>query len=304
MVELATMLGRVPRLAHVFGPFGLVCPTLVMAGTIACRGGEQGGKTRANQVLQRGDVVVVERTAAEFFEGRVLSITATSLKVQTSEDGEPVLVALSDAYRVMDAQREATPGAPAICNDHPQHWAACRVTAKNGPLIVAMLSTGSDASLPTERVMRPSAVTALNIKKTFESNESRRRFDEAAVGAGNPQRPQGWIPEVREPVIARRGPNWFTAHVAGMLEDGGVLVLFEGSDRPEAVSGNSVVPMPPYTRNFTKGDFALARPKSATEPWQRMRVEAVGPEEAIVVSDDGERQRFEARQLVPVVPRP
>jgi hypothetical protein len=88
-----------------------------------------------------------------------------------------------------------------------------------------------------------------------------------------------------------------------MLEDGGVRVLFEGTDRAEAVPASHVVPMPPYTRSFTRGDFALIRPRSATEPWARVRVEAIGPEEAVVVGDDGERKRYEARQLVPVIPR-
>jgi hypothetical protein len=85
-----------------------------------------------------------------------------------------------------------------------------------------------------------------------------------------------------------------------MLEDGGVRVVFEGTDRAEAVPGSYVVPMPPYTRSFSLGDFALVRPKSATEPWARVRIEAIGPEEAVVVDDAGERQRFEARQLVPL----
>jgi hypothetical protein len=86
-----------------------------------------------------------------------------------------------------------------------------------------------------------------------------------------------------------------------MLEEGGVRVLFQGSDHPEAVPPNSVVPMPPYPRTVSRGDFALARPKSAAEPWLRVRVEALGPEEAVVIGEDGERQRFEARELVPLV---
>jgi hypothetical protein len=88
-----------------------------------------------------------------------------------------------------------------------------------------------------------------------------------------------------------------------MLEDGGVRVLFEGTDRAEAVPASHVVPVPPYTRSFSRGDFALIRPRSATEPWERVRVEAIGPDEAVVVGEDGERRRWEARQLVPVVPR-
>jgi hypothetical protein len=247
--------------------------------------------------------VIVERTAAEFFEGRVLSVTPSGLKIQTSGDGEPVVVAVGDAYRPAHAPRESEPGASAICNDRPAHWTACRVVARDGSNLRATLGSGGEVSLPAERVLKPSAVTALNVKQLFEVGEARRRFDEAATSAGQPQRPSGWIPEVREPVIARRGPHWFTAHVSSMLEDGGVRVLFEGTDRPEALPPSHVVPMPPYTRSFSRGDFALTRPRSATEPWARVRVEAIGPEEAVVVGDDGERRRHEARQLVPVVPR-
>jgi hypothetical protein len=58
--------------------------------------------------------------------------------------------------------------------------------------------------------------------------------------------------------------------------------------------------MPPYTRSASRGDFALVRPKSATEPWVRVRIEAIGPEEAVVIDDAGERRRFELRQLVPL----
>jgi hypothetical protein len=268
-----------------------------------CRKGDSARGVRAEGTFERGDVVIVERTAAEFFEGRVLSVSPSGLKIQTSEDGEPVVVATNDAYRLQHVPRESTPGAPAICGDRPKHWAACRVVASEGPSLRATLTSGAEVSLPADRVLRPSAVTALNVKKLFEVGESRRRFDEAAASAGQPQRPNGWIPEVHEPVIARRGQNWFTAHVASLLEDGGVRVLFEGADRPEVVPSTHVVPVPPYTRSFSRGDFALTRPKSATEPWARVRVEAIGPEEAVVVGDDGERRRYEARQLVPVIPR-
>src|SRR5690242_6197744 len=79
-------------------------------------------ESRRTSSFGRGDVVVVERTAAEFFEGRVLGVTDNSLKVQMTADGEPVVVARSDAYRVNDAKRETFPTAPAICNDAPAHW--------------------------------------------------------------------------------------------------------------------------------------------------------------------------------------
>jgi hypothetical protein len=270
-------------------------------------GGCRRDATRSDDARQassfgRGDVVVVERTAAEFFEGRVLGVTDNSLKVQTTADGEPVVVARSDAYRVNDAKRETSPAAPAICNDAPAHWVACRVSAKDGAETRARLRSGDEVTLASEHVIRPSAVTALNIRKIFEVAEARRRFGEAAATAGDPRRPPGWLPEIHERVIARRGQQWFTAHVASLTEEGGARVLFEGSDRPEAVGASSVVPVPPHPRTVARGDFALARPASAAEPWLRVRVEAIGPEEAIGVGEDGERRRFETRQLIPLVP--
>lgn len=267
----------------------------------SCRRESGPATSHAAEAFRRGDVVVVERTAAEFFEGRVLQVTDVALKIQTTADGEPVKVAPSDAYRVGGAPSEAAPLALAICNDSPAHWVPCRVMSRNAGSVRVTLSTGLETTLSGDRVLRPSPVTALNIGKVFEVAESRRRFGEAAANAGEPHRPPGWLPEIREPVIARRGSQWFTAHIAA-LQDDGVRVLFEGSDHPTTVPSGSVVPMPPYPRTVVRGDFALARPASATEPWQRVRVEAIGPDEAVVVGDDGERKRFEARQLVPVVP--
>lgn len=294
------MLTRVPRVLRLLLKLSGTAAALLL---FACR--KQGAPTssRTGGTFERGDIVIVERTAAEFFEGRVLSVAQAGLKIQTTDEGEPVVVASNDAYRFDKTPRESAPGAPAICSDRPTHWVACRIVAKDATNVRVTLSSGAEVSIPADRALVPSAVTALNIKKLFEIGESRRRFDEAAAEAGHPQRPSGWMPEVNEPVIARRGPSWFSARVASMLEDGGVRVLFEGTDRAEALPASYVVPIPPYTRSFSRGDFALIRPRSATEPWARVRVEAIGPDEAVVVGEDGERKRWEARQLVPVVPR-
>ena len=260
--------------------------------------------TRRADSFQRGDVVVVERTASDFFEGRVLSVADGSLKVQTTEDGEPVVVAQNDVYRVGAPGPSPKTGGLAICNDRPAHWAPCRLRDADGATIRAVLDTGSEVSLPTGRVLAPSPVTTLNIAKAFELADSRRRFDEAASGAGEPKRPLGWSPEAREPVIARRGSQWFSAHVASALADGGVRVLFEGSDRAESVHPSSIVPVPPYPGAFSRGDFALVRPGSSTEPWARVRIEGIGPDEAVAVGEDGVRRRYEPRQMVPVTGNP
>src|SRR5262249_30097337 len=85
---------------------------LIVCTTAACSR-SKGPRDAPAAEFRRGDVVVVERAAAEFFEGRVLAVAPSSLKVQTSEDGEPVVVAVSDAYRVADAAHDVSPGGPA-----------------------------------------------------------------------------------------------------------------------------------------------------------------------------------------------
>src|ERR1700742_428260 len=75
----------------------------------------------------RGDLVVVEKAAAEFFEARVLSVNGASLKVQTSAEGEPVVVARSDAYRIERAAQPFAANAAAICRTAPARWEPCRV---------------------------------------------------------------------------------------------------------------------------------------------------------------------------------
>lgn len=273
--------------------------------TAAChKADDRADSTPPESRFLRGDIVVVERTAAEFFEGRVLAVAGATLKVQTTDEGDPVVVAQSDAYRVTASAEKVDSGTLGICSDRPTHWSACRVEAVDAAGVRVVLDSGAALVLAPSRVLKASAVTALNIRKAFDRSDAIQRFERAASNAGEPRRPVGWSPEAHEPVIARRGSQWFNAHVASMLGDGGVRILFEGADRAETVAPSSVVPIPPYPVTVTRGDFALVRPESATEPWSRVRVEGVGPEEAIVVGSDGARRRYETRQLVPVTAGP
>ncbi|HVU02112.1 MAG TPA: hypothetical protein VHE30_10180 [Polyangiaceae bacterium] len=254
--------------------------------------------------LERGDVVVVERAAAEFFQGRVLSVTDTTLKVQTSEDGEPVVVARSDAYRVPPSAHAFSANEPAICATKAGHWEPCKAKGMDGGDVVVDLDTGEERHLPSNAVIAPSAVTALDIERHFETVEARLRFASEAKNAGVPPRPSGWLPEKREPVIARHGAEWYSAHVAEALPDSGVRVIWDGEERTEALSLDQVVPAPPVSRAPVRGEFALSRPRSPAEPWERVKIEAIGPSEAVAVGIDGSRRRLDVRNLVPLVVAP
>lgn len=245
---------------------------------------------------------MVESAAAEFFQGRVLSVSGETLKVQSADEGEPVVVSRSDAYRVSGTRSSAISPGEAVCNDAPDKWHACRVETVDGEGGVVRLVSGARARLDGARVLSPTAVTALNVRRLFERLDATRQFSESARHAGEPESPRGWIPERREPVLARRGDEWFSAHVESLQSDGGVVVRWEGDEHPEVVTSKFVVPIPPFARTFARGEFVLIPPPSKGDRWRRVRIEAVGADEAIVVGDTPERIRISVRELVPLSP--
>jgi hypothetical protein len=248
----------------------------------------------------RGDVVVVERAAAEFFEARVLSVSGTSLKVQTSADGEPVAVATSDAYRAGQSKGPYAPGAAAICKLERARWEGCRILDGGGRLVNIELTSGETRAIEPVSIVLPGPVTVLDIERSFDVLSARRRFAQAALAAGHPRRPGGWTPEPHEPLLARRNTEWYSAHAAALLADGGERVVWEGTSRGDALPASYVVPVPPFEHTFTRGDFALVRPTTVGQAWERVRIEGLGPDEAVIVGADGQRRRVPARGLVPL----
>jgi hypothetical protein len=270
----------------------------------ACRHDPPAEKRVVPPPLGRGDTVIVERAAAEFFEARVLSVSGSSLKVQTSAEGEPLVVASGDAYRVGKPTVAYAAGAAAICKVARTRWEACRVVRANAASVDVELGSGENSTLDPVAVVLPGPVTVLNIERQFELLGARQRFARAALAAGHPRRPSGWNPEPREPLLARKDSDWYSAHAAELLADGGERVVWEGSARGEALPASYVVPIPPYEHTFTRGDFALVHPATAGQAWERVRIEGLGPDEAVIVGADGQRRRLQARGLVPLTPAP
>jgi hypothetical protein len=251
--------------------------------------------------MARGDVVVVERAAADFFQARVLSVSDSTLKVQTSDEGEPMIVARSDAYRAPGPPHRFAAGDPAICSDRPARWAPCRVSKVDGALLGVVLGAAEQRELPSSAVLAPTPVTALDIRRYFHEIAAHGTFAEAARAGGSPPRPSGWLPEPHEPVLGRRGDDWYSAHVLQLLEEGGVRLVWDGSERPESLSRTDIVPVPPFEHPPTRGGFVLIRPATAGQAWPRVRLEGLGPEEAVVVGEDGARRRVDVRGIVPLV---
>lgn len=271
----------------------------VIAVCAACRNDRAPAKAPPAP-LKRGDIVVVERAAAEFFEARVLAVTRESLKVQTSAEGDPVVVATNDAYRVEPQLHRFVEGDVAICRSAPMKWEACRVAVPGTATIDVELANGERRSLEPDALLVPGPVTVLDIERHFEVLAARKRFAATAQAAGQPRRPGGWTPSPHEPVLARKGSDWYLAHAAQLLSDGGESVEWEGSAATEPLPGGYVVPAPPFEHNFSRGDFALTRPTTPGGPWERVVIEGIGTDGALIVSATGERRHVDPRTLVPL----
>lgn len=276
-----------------------ILPAVLVAGG-ACRTDPAPASRATAPPLKRGDIVVVERAAAEFFEARVLSVGKESLNVQTSTEGDPIVVAASDAYRVGQGAHAFAKGAAAICRSGPSKWEACRVVTPGTDAVDVELSNGESRSLGAGELLPPGPVTVLDIERHFEVLAARKQFAATALAAGQPRRPNGWTPAPREPVLARKGTEWYPAHAAQLLSDGGESVVWESNGGTEPLPGGYVVPVPPFEHTFSRGDYALCRPATPGGAWERVNVETVGEGTVVIVGASGERRRVDAHSLVPL----
>jgi len=247
--------------------------------------------------VERGDRVVVEQTAAEFFEGRVLGVDGTMLRVETLE-GDSKSVAKSDVYRLPAAGRKLGAGELAVCSPSPAKWVACRVESVKGQGLLAKDLDGHPLSLDAARVLAPTPVTLLNLERRFARARERANFADAVLRAGAPRAPRSWRPSGKERVVARQDGSWFSARVRE-VEDDGVSVEWSSDGRVSRIAASDLVPEPPWGLAPERGTLALVRPDEPTHAWKPVRIVSAGPD-YVVENAGGERHNAALRDLVPL----
>jgi hypothetical protein len=267
----------------------------------ACRsaGGDTSPSAAVVPLVSRGDHVVVEPRAAEFFEGRVLSIGKSELRIEPVGKHEGILVSVSDVYALVKEAPAVKPGQFAICRVG-ERWIGCRVEASHEDGIDVLALNGAEVRLAKNSLLAASAATELNLRRAFGKVSSAAAFAAAAGSAGRPSAPANYRVTSRSRVVARRPAGWFSGIVADVHDDG-AHVLFAGENVSEQVPLGDIVPEPPTAVLPARGDFALIRPVSPAEPWQAMRV--LGPEqrEFKVVGADSISRVVPARDVLPLV---
>ena len=275
---------------------------LLAVGLAACAKHDVTAKAKVQEAYARGDRVVVEQAAAEFFEGRVLGVVGDQLRVQASGGNDSLNVVASDVYRLPPEPRELVVNALVICG-HGETWLPCRVQKLAADSVTASAATGEGFELPRERVLVPSALTELNLKRYFARKELELGFARSALHAGNPRPEPGWHPGLRERVLVQLGADWFTGYVHELGDDSAVITLNAGERRATvAMSALAAEPPSAFTAELRHGDFVLLRPETAADPWARWQVRTVDGIEIRLVDASGAQHTASVRDIVPLRP--
>lgn len=246
---------------------------------------------------ERGDLVVVESVAASFFQGRVLERRDGMLRVQNLVDRSTSQVSAADTYLWPGDSFSWSPGDYAIGQVRSEAWEGCRVEAVVGGEMRVRLADRRVLPLTARNLLRPSALTELNIRRRFERAERDHDFAHAVADAGVPRAPSGWQPLPYERVIARADSAWYSARVDVALDEG-VAIRWDSDHRRAVLARPDVVPETTGPARLQRGRFALRRPDHAAEPWAPVRLIGMTLPEVTVVGGDGTRRVVQARDLI------
>jgi hypothetical protein len=289
--------------ASVCARIGIRASYLCVFALWACRSaGDESANRERSTALARGDHVVVEPRAAEFFEGRVLSIGKSQLRIEPVGKHEGISVSISDVYPLNGRAISAKQGQWAICH-LGDVWLGCRVErVREGSLEVQTVN-GDPGVLPLTRVLAASPATELNLRRAFAKASTIAAFAKAAATAGRPTAPAGFRVTRRARVVAHRAGGWFSGVVTDVREHA-VHVSFAPDNVSEPIAASDIVPEPPASSAPSRGEFALIRPPSPAEPWQVMRVVGLEQRDFKVAGADAQPRLVTARDVLPLTPSP
>jgi hypothetical protein len=287
-----------------------------LAGAIfGCSRSNETSSAKVADAWHRGDVAVVESTAADFFESQVLDVSGGRLRVQRTQGGESLQVGVGDAYRIPTKALRLAPGAWAICQVRIHEWVACRVRQSGsiGAGGVGEAAATKDAfseydvvdALGNEQhlkgvgvLIEPTGLTAMNIQRRFEQSSRRANFERSFQEAGRLRRPSGWQPAPRRLVLASRQGQWFGAQIVE-LDDDRVVVRWDGQKDVTDLPKDDVAPQPPACGPSVRGDRALRRPPGHGAAWSQVVVVAVDGADVTVEDVDRTRSSLQMRDICP-----
>jgi len=255
----------------------------------ACARTKEGAPKATQSPPQRGDRVLVESSAAEFYEAQVLESTLQRLKVQSLGGGNLAHVQVGNVYRLPSTSGMLADRAYAICNIANARWVGCRVTKAHPGIAQFEDARGGAYQLPWSRVLVPGALTELNLKRQFDRAAAGHDFEREMARAGKPPKIAGWSPISGKSVLVQTDTQWNLATV--LSERRGVVRLRIFGTRHELeASPDMLAPEPPYPLEILKRSrLALLRPVNQTDAWRPIRLVSADSLECIIEDEAGRR---------------
>lgn len=274
----------------------------LVCGLSACGKRDAADNPAHPEIYVRGDRVVAEQSAAQFFEGRVLSAQGDHLRLQAIGGNDSLNVVASDVYRLPPVTHELTANMLAICG-RDEMWMPCRVVKISGIALQARLASGESFDLTRDHLLVPSALTELNLKRYFARSEAEQAFAHAAERAGEPRPEPGWHPALHERLLVKLGADWFTGYVREIDGDTAQVALSSPQRSASApLSALSAEPPSSFVSELRRGDFVLFRPDTPSLPWARMQVRAVNGVDLKLGDASGTLKSATVREIVPLRP--
>jgi hypothetical protein len=255
--------------------------------------------TVAVETVKRGDRVVVEPTAADFFDAQVLEVLGAKVKLQRSDNGDILQVGKGDVYRLSGGQPHFNANDFAICEFALHRWQSCRIRRALGNGFSVVDTDGTERELNSMQLLAPTGLSEMNIRRKFEETARRRSFADAVSSAGVPRRVPGWGPAPRRLVIAERNGHWYGAQVTE-VDDERVVLRWDGAKDLTDLPKNSVMPQPPACGVPERGDRALRRPSGHGAPWVPVVVVGVDGGEVTIENIERVRLVVDIRELCPL----
>jgi hypothetical protein len=239
---------------------------------------------RGGHGLEPGQIVVA-RFRAEFYQGVVFTVRGKLVTVMWDEPPpEKSHLPLGWVQPVSDPAARVREGDPALCDlGDNGRWSLCQVKRVDREVVTVIPVTGSDATVPRDRVIPvPKGLTAWARKRLDQLLEQRKLQatinPTAPLNAGSPV-------TVGQTVLAMWGSGgWWEATVRTV--GGGSVTVSWGDGSGEATMPASKVAPLPESSTLSPGDLALCS-WSGSKQWFPARVDRVEDKELHITYRDG-----------------
>jgi hypothetical protein len=249
-----------------------------------------------------GDAVVVEASRATFFEATVRRPGKTRMHLDVPDAGAPREVDSPNVYAIAERNSGAAlpEGSLAICRPAPLTWVGCRIEGRGEGRLTAAGENGDKFQLGVGDVLKPTAVTELNLRQSFEQAVKRKAFIDGVREAGRPLTAKGWSPKPGDHVLVASGDAYVSGRVKS-LRKGQAMVNVDGEGKePRAFPKTELFQQPPVVFTPSVGTFACVRPSPGETIWQVIRIESASEGNVGISDAQGRRRTAELRDLIPL----